>query len=121
MKRRATLVTVAALAVILAAGWVVTAAASDFTHDDIVKEFSDEFAWNDNEIPQFNNLVVSKVTGSVYIGAINKLYQLSPDLEHTQAAVLGPKDDSPLCSVLPDCPPSQEKKLTNQVHELIRH
>ena len=115
MKRRATLVTVAALAVVLAAGWVVTAAASD----DIVKEFSDEFAWNDNEIPQFNNLVVSKVTGSVYIGAINKLYQLSPDLEHTQAAVLGPKEDSPLCSVLPDCPPSQEKKLTNNVNKAL--
>jgi plexin A len=44
----------------------------------IVKEFSDEFAWLDSEIPQFNNLVVDKNTGRVYIGAVNKLYQLSP-------------------------------------------
>ncbi len=44
----------------------------------IVKEFSDEFSWLDSEIPQFNNLVVDKNTGRVYIGAVNKLYQLSP-------------------------------------------
>ena len=44
----------------------------------IVKEFSDEFSWLDSDIPQFNNLVVDKNTGRVYIGAVNKLYQLSP-------------------------------------------
>ena len=32
---------------------------------------------------QFNNLVVDKNTGRVYIGAVNKLYQLSPNLELT--------------------------------------
>ena len=47
---------------------------------NIVKEFSDEFSWLDSEIPQFNNLVVDKNTGRVYIGAVNKLYQLSPGL-----------------------------------------
>ena len=56
---------------------------------DIIKEFSDEFAWNDNDIPQFNNLVVDKVTGRVYIGAVNNLYQLSPDLTLTESAVTG--------------------------------
>ena len=30
---------------------------------NIVKEFKDEFAWMDNDIPQFNNLVIDKVTG----------------------------------------------------------
>lgn len=45
---------------------------------NVVKEFSDEFSWLDSEIPQFNNLVVDKNTGRVYIGAVNKLYQLSP-------------------------------------------
>jgi len=48
----------------------------------IVKEFSDEFSWLDSEIPQFNNLVVDKNTGRVYIGAVNKLYQLSPGNRH---------------------------------------
>ena len=32
---------------------------------DIVKTFSDEFAWHDNEIPQFNHLVVDENTGRV--------------------------------------------------------
>ena len=45
---------------------------------NIVKDFSDEISWLDSEIPQFNNLVVDKNTGRVYIGAVNKLYQLSP-------------------------------------------
>ena len=51
---------------------------SAFSEKNIVKEFSDEFSWLDSEIPQFNNLVVDKNTGRVYIGAVNKLYQLSP-------------------------------------------
>ena len=85
----------------------------------IVKEFSDEFAWMDHEIPQFSNLAVDKNTGRVYIGAVNKMYQLSPDLELTKSATTGPKEDSPLCSVLPDCPSNIEKKLTNNV-SLIR-
>ena len=36
---------------------------------------------SEDEGPQFNNLVVDKNTGRVYIGAVNKLYQLSPNLE----------------------------------------
>ena len=51
---------------------------SSCSEKNIVKEFSDEFSWLDSEIPQFNNLVVDKNTGRVYIGAVNKLYQLSP-------------------------------------------
>ena len=87
--------------------------------NDIVKRFSDEFAWHDSEIPQFNHLVVDKNTGRVYIGAVNKLYQLSPDLQLNVAAVTGPKQDSPMCSVFPDCPPSTEKKLTNNVNKAL--
>jgi plexin A len=94
-------------------------AAEKVTSKDTIKEFNDEFAWSDNEIPQFNNLVVDKVTGRVFIGAVNKLYQLNPDLELVVSAVMGPKEDSPLCSVLPDCPPSQEKKLTNNINKAL--
>ena len=83
----------------------------------VVKEFSDEFAWMDHEIPQFSNLAVDKNTGRVYIGAVNKMYQLSPDLELTKSATTGPKEDSPLCSVLPDCP--SEKKLTNNINKAL--
>ena len=44
-------------------------------------QFTDEGGLSDEEGPQFNNLVVDKNTGRVYIGAVNKLYQLSPNLE----------------------------------------
>ena len=47
----------------------------------IVTQFMDEGGLSDEEGPQFNNLVVDKNTGRVYIGAVNKLYQLSPNLE----------------------------------------
>ena len=57
--------------------------------------------------------------GHVYIGAVNKLYQLSHDLGLTANAITGPKEDSPLCSVLPDCPANVEKKLTNNVNKVL--
>ena len=47
----------------------------------IVSIFSDETGWQEEEGPQFNNLVLDKNTGRVYIGAVNQLYQLSPNLE----------------------------------------
>ena len=59
------------------------------------------------------------ITGRVYIGAVNKLYQLSHDLSLTANAITGPKEDSPLCSVLPDCPSNVEKKLTNNVNKAL--
>ena len=86
---------------------------------NIVREFSDEFSWMDNDIPQFNSLAIDKNTGRVYVGAVNKMYQLSPDLDLTISAITGPKEDSPLCSVLPECPSSVEKKLTNNVNKAL--
>ena len=47
----------------------------------IVNQYEDRQALSEEEGPQFNNLVVDKNTGRVYIGAVNKLYQLSPNLE----------------------------------------
>ena len=49
----------------------------------IVNHFEDLGSVTEDEGPQFNNLVVDKNTGRVYIGAVNKLYQLSPNLERT--------------------------------------
>ena len=48
-----------------------------------MKEFTDEYVVSEDEGRQFNNLVVDKNRGRVYIGAVNKLYQLSPNLELT--------------------------------------
>ena len=71
----------------------------------IIARFSDPGSQSDEEGPQFNSLVLDKNTGRVYIGAVNKLYQLSPNLEQMIGTVTGPSLDSPHCSVLPDCPP----------------
>ena len=84
-----------------------------------MNQYEDRQALSEEEGPQFNNLVVDKNTGRVYIGAVNKMYQLSPDLELTKSATTGPKEDSPLCSVLPDCPSNIEKKLTNNVNKAL--
>ena len=43
----------------------------------------------------FNHLVVDRNTGRLYIGAINRLYQLSETLVQEKAITTGPKDDSP--------------------------
>ena len=47
----------------------------------IVNKFEDLQSITEDDGPQLNNLVVDKNTGRVYIGAVNKLYQLSPNLE----------------------------------------
>ena len=49
----------------------------------VVNHFEDLHGLTEDDGPQFNNLVVDKNTGRVYIGAVNKLYQLSPNLEPT--------------------------------------
>ena len=49
----------------------------------MVNHFEDLHGLTEDDGPQFNNLVVDKNTGRVYIGAVNKLYQLSPNLEPT--------------------------------------
>ena len=69
------------LAATVALALTLTLASAQTAKDVVVNEFSDEYAWSDPEIPQFNNLVVDKNTGRVYIGAVNKLYQLSPNLK----------------------------------------
>ena len=47
----------------------------------IVDQFKDPHGMQEEEGPQFNNLVVDKNTGRVYIGAVNSLFQLSPNLQ----------------------------------------
>ncbi|XP_075218268.1 plexin A isoform X1 [Lycorma delicatula] len=79
---------------------------------NIVKTFGDD------STERFNHLVVDKNTGRVYIGAVNRLYQLSPDLERVMVEVTGPRDDAPECSVI-DCPSSAVKKPTDNVNKAL--
>jgi plexin A len=79
---------------------------------DIVRTFSDEGT------EKFNHMVVDKNTGRVFIGAVNRLYQLSPELDQVMSEITGPFEDSPDCSVL-DCPPNVLKKPTDNVNKAL--
>ncbi|KAF7271778.1 hypothetical protein GWI33_015381 [Rhynchophorus ferrugineus] len=79
---------------------------------DIIRTFGDK------KVQAFNHLVVDKNTGRVYIGAVNRLYQLSPDLDLVVSEETGPKEDSEDCSVL-ECNNAQNKKLTDNVNKAL--
>ncbi|CAH1979386.1 unnamed protein product [Acanthoscelides obtectus] len=90
----------------------ITGSAASVTSKDIVKSFTDK------HVQAFNHLVVDKNTGRVYIGAVNRLYQLSPDLDLVVEAVTGPKMDSEDCSVV-ECTTSTNTKLTDNVNKAL--
>ena len=53
--------------------------------NNVVRIFSDE------NVIKFNHLTVDKNTGNIYVGAVNRLYQLYPDLESAVAEITGPE------------------------------
>lgn len=79
---------------------------------EIVRTFAD------TKVQAFNHLVVEKHTGRVYIGAVNRLYQLSPDLELVISEETGPRMDSDDCSVI-ECTTATNKKLTDNVNKAL--
>ncbi|XP_050963134.1 plexin-B2a isoform X5 [Labeo rohita] len=44
-----------------------------------------------------NNVVQDPQTGRIYLGAVNKIYQLNYNLQKESSAVTGPKNDNPQC------------------------
>ena len=74
--------------------------------------------FHDPDVERMNHLVVDKNTGRVYVGAVNRLYQLAPDLNLVVKVVTGPKKDNPDCSMM-DCPKDVEKKLTDNVNKAL--
>ncbi|GIY90782.1 hypothetical protein CEXT_651741 [Caerostris extrusa] len=63
---------------------------------------------------KFNHLTVHDYTEKVYIGAVNRIYQLSRDLKLEAIAVMGPQEDSPKCPVTRICP--NEAKRPTEYH-----
>ena len=41
----------------------------------------------------FSHLTVNTYTGQVYVGGVNRIYQLSPQLTLEAIAIMGPKED----------------------------
>lgn len=88
-------------------------AESSSTPSDDYKVFSDEHG-----TIKFNHLVVDKDRGWVFIGAVNRLYQLSRNLDLVVNHTTGPEFDSPECSVL-DCPHDTAKKSTDNYNKAL--
>lgn len=55
--------------------------------------------FRDPEGNPFQQLAIDDLTGSVYVGATNRLHRLTPGLSLLQSAATGPREDNP------DCPP----------------
>lgn len=67
---------------------------------------------------KLNHLVVDTITGRVFVGGINRLYQLSPDLDVVEFVITGPKNDSNDCTVL-ECPANTVRKLKDNVNKAL--
>ena len=63
---------------------------------------------------RFQKLVMNRKNGKVYIGAVNRLYQLSENLVEEKQVVTGPKEDNP------NCPPTDECTCYNNCEDLVR-
>lgn len=114
MKRLLQLLQNTVVAVFTVATVVQLEAAAAAASSDIVRTFTDQ------NVEKFNHLVVDKNTGRVYIGAVNYLYQLSPDLEEDKVIKeeTGPKLDSDQCSVQ-ECSSGADMRSTNNVNKAL--
>ncbi len=84
----------------------------------VVKTYTVNERHSSSEIV-LNHMTVDDTNGVVFIGAINRLYQLSMDLEKIAEVETGPRLDSPKCSVTGDCPVEVLPELTDNVNKLL--
>lgn len=67
---------------------------------------------------KLNHLLVDTITGRVFVGGVNRLYQLSPDLELHETVKTGPQNDSVECTIL-DCPLNAVRKPTDNYNKVL--
>ncbi|XP_055388312.1 plexin-A4 [Condylostylus longicornis] len=67
---------------------------------------------------KLNHLVVDTVTGRVYVGGVNRLYQLSPDLDLVETVKTGPQNDSYDCTAL-ECASNTQRELRDNYNKVL--
>ncbi|KAH8398904.1 hypothetical protein KR222_005983, partial [Zaprionus bogoriensis] len=67
---------------------------------------------------KLNHLLIDTITGRVFVGGVNRLYQLSPDLQLHETVVTGPQNDSVECTIL-DCPMNAVRKPTDNYNKVL--
>ena len=73
---------------------------------------------NDHSRAGLQHLVVDKHSGLVYVGGVNRLYQLSPELDRQVTVETGPREDSPDCPAV-DCLGSVVKRPTDNINKAL--
>ncbi|KAL2102653.1 hypothetical protein ACEWY4_001821 [Coilia grayii] len=75
---------------------------------------------SENSEMTFNHLAVDKRNGNVYLGAVNRIYKLSPGLEVQVSHQTGPDEDNRDCyppRIVQPC--SEPLSLTNNVNKML--
>ena len=67
---------------------------------------------------RLQHLVVDKHSALVYVGGVNRLYQLSPELDRQVTVETGPREDSPDCPAV-DCLGSVVKRPTDNINKAL--